>query len=278
MKSNCRKFLSHSDVGWVRGVSSIAKEIFTYHRVIANLIRQQITRSYLQAKLGMLWVVLAPVLTIGVLSLIFPLLMRNRMESFITYLFSGLVVYNFFSAAVNGSCNAIISREGLIKKIYLPNSIFPIVHISSEFVNLMITLTALHVLALVLDFEVHTSVLYVIAALLVTYLFCLGISFVVSIAATVVRDVQQVTGMLMRALFFLTPIIYPVSALPQKAQSLMELNPVFQYVRLFHETIYYGDDGLAWGFFLWPCALAAGSLFIGLIVQWRYGRNVIYYL
>ncbi len=277
MQTNCRKFLNHSETGPFMGSIGLVKEIFQFRRVIFNLVRQKITRNYIQAKLGVLWIVIGPTLTIMVLALLFPLLMRNKMENFIVYLFSGLVVFTFVSTSINGGAGCIISREGLIKKIYLPKIIFPIIDTTSELVSVSLTLCALHLIALIFSFDVHTNIVYLILAIFLTYGFCLGITAVLSIAAAIVRDIQQIPSMIMRALFFLTPIIYPISALPEKAQKIMEFNPLFQYVRLFHTTIY-GSENPDWGYFFWPVILTFSSLVLGLLVQWRFGRVVIYYL
>lgn len=272
-----KTYQSHSDVGALRGMYELAKEAHHYRRVILNMVRQQLTRSYIRSKLGAIWVILNPVLTIMVLSLLFPLLMRNRMENYVVYLFSGLVAYNYISTALNGGSGCIVQNEKLMKKIYIPKIVFPIVQATSELVSMAMTLISLHIISYIFSFAVHTKPIHLAFSLVLMYGFALGVSFITSLLAVVVSDVRQVVGMLMRALFFLTPIIYSIENLPARAQYWMEFNPVFQYVRLFHDSIYSAANPDLSIFYV-PAALTSGVLIFGLFVQWRYGRNAIYYL
>ncbi len=277
MKSSYKHYTAKAETGQLKGCIELVKELYDYREVIYRLIKQQITHGTLNTRLGLVWVFLVPVATIIIMAFLFPLITRNQMENYVIYLFSGFIVFTFILNAVIVGSSCILSREGLLKKIYAPNSIFPISYVSAEMVSTLIGFAVFYIILLFKFNYPLPNLFYLTLSMLLVYMFCIGASMVVSVLVVMVRDIQKLLNLSMRAFFFLTPIFYPVTILPHKYQVLMEFNPVYQYVRLFQTVIYYGEAP-ALSMILPALGLAIGMLMLGVIFQYRFSSRLIYYI
>ena len=252
-------------------------ELVLYRRIVYALLPNRLTDRYHGSFLGILWSLLNPLLTMVGLAIVFPLIAKFQVHDYPLFLFSGIVPWGFINASVLSGGDSIRFSEDLIKKVYVPKIILPYIYVTVEAINMVIALIALGILGVIFGYNLHPKIVYLLFSFLVIYVFCLGIGFISSILVVYFRDIQHITAVTLQTIFYASAIIYPVSILPVKFQFLMEFNPFFQFIRLFHISINPSING-GWGFFKIPVLLSLLTFYFGLILQWKFGRQTVFRL
>jgi len=276
-KSYCVRFLPHVEGGLFQGLADQIRDLYGCRSLVAQLYRYRLKERYHGSGLGLLWTLVNPLLMMAGLALIFPLLIRVSMADYILYLFAGITTWGLISGAVAGGGESVLSNAGLIRRIYVPRQVFPFVTVLIEITNLAVALIALHLIGVLFGLHISTKLSYLVAAIFVTGFFVIGVAYIFSILVVYFRDLKHIMGVGLQAIFYVTPIIYPVTMLPENAQAIMEWNPFFQFVRLFQLAIY-SPAAADWSFFAIPGLIAAAVLLAGMLMQWRFGRVLIYRL
>lgn len=203
----------------------------------AALIRQfamrEVSARYRQSWLGTLWAVLTPLLMLSVYTLVFQHVFKFRFgaadESSITFalhLYAGLAVFNFFSECTARAPRLILEQPHLVKKVLFPLQILPWVNVLSNLVHLGISGLLLLALTLVSTAGMPASALALPLVWLPLLPLCVGLGWLLAAVGTYVRDVGQVIGLVLSMLLFLSPVFFPVQALPPSVQGLVLINPL----------------------------------------------------
>ncbi|MDQ6990711.1 MAG: ABC transporter permease [Mariprofundaceae bacterium] len=260
-----------------QGLIEEARSLWESREVGLNLFRVRLRERYEGSYLGVAWSVLAPVLTMIAIALVFPLLMRVKVENYVIYLFSGLLVWRFVSSAMLAGGESVLGYKELIQKAPLPTMLYPMVVICIEFINFILVMACLYVVATLFNYELHIHPIYLLGATFVTMVFSIGVAALFSVVITFFRDIRQILDVIVQAFFYLTPIIYPISMIPDKYHSLMELNIFYQFVRLYHQAIY-SPNSPDWHDMLIPALISCVVFVAGLIVHRWYGRQLVFRL
>ena len=223
-------------------MSSIAT-VWSYRTWILNLTRRELTSRYKRSVLGWLWSLINPAATLAIYSVVFgvflkvepPVAGNGHTKVFAIYLFIGLVVWNFFNAVVNGAMTALQASGGMLNKVYFPPESPAIANMLSAMFQLMIESSILVVILFAVSNTSWTFLLLPFLLILLAFM-SLGLGLFVSVYNIVYRDVAYLVGIFMQILFYLTPIIYPLSIVPEyvgpfPAQWMIaHLNPVAAFV------------------------------------------------
>lgn len=276
-RGTCVRFLPRVEGGIPRGLADQLGELAESRSLVWQLYRYRLKERYHGSGLGLLWTLVNPLLMMAGLALIFPLLIRVNMADYILYLFAGITTWGLISGAVAGGGESILSNVGLIRRVYVPRQVFPLVTVLIEITNLVVALIALHLIGILFGLHIATDLPYLLAAIVVTGVFAIGVAYVFSILVVYFRDLKHIMGVGLQAVFYITPIIYPVAMLPENARAIMEWNPLFQFVRLFQLAIH-SPAAADWSYFPIPLLIAAAVLLLGMVMQWRFGRVLIYRL
>jgi len=231
--------------------------------VLQNILSQHLKVKYKRTLLGYVWSLLNPVLQLIVLTLVFSHVVRLEMGNYTQFLFSGLLAWSFFANSLVSASTSLLESENFIKKIYLPKMIFPLSKVLLVGVDFLFSLLALTVIGAVIGFKLHATIALLPLAMLSLLSFTMGLSVFVAVATVFFRDVQYLLGIFLNLMYFLTPVIYPVTALPENYRVYMQLNPVALQIGLFQKLIYYGQFPSAQE---WAVALTISmtSLVLGL--------------
>lgn len=216
------------------------KVFFKYRTLLNELIVRDIKVKYRRSVLGLLWTLLNPLFTMLILSLVFSHMFRFNIENFPVYLLCGQLIFSFFSEATNGAMNSILGSASLIKKVYVPKYLFPLAKVLSTFVNLVASFLALIIVMLFTRTPIQWTILLVPAPIFYVLLFSIGIGLVLSSLAVFFRDVIHLYGVLLTAWMYLTPIFYPLDALPPNIQQLVVLNPLTRFILMFRQLVLSG--------------------------------------
>lgn len=244
-------------------------ETFRFRTVLAQLIHQQITLRYRRTIFGFFWTLLNPLLNMAIIAVVFSMVMKFQINEYAIYLFSGMIPWAVFSNSLNQSSSALIANESLFKKIYLPKQIFVISTVTTTLIDSLLSTACLFIIAVFLGAKMTSALIFLPVAFLILSLFTLGLSLVLSIVCVYFRDVQYLIGVVLQALYFATPIIYPISAIPEKFHSVFTSNPLYYFLELFRKPIY---EGVFPGFdIVMLCAgLGLSMLLFGI---WFFNKN-----
>lgn len=212
-----------------------------YKGLLKEFIIRDLKIKYRRSVLGYLWSLLNPLLMMIVLTAVFSNMFRFDIPNFPIYLLSGQILFNFFSEATTVSMNSIIGSGGLIKKVYVPKYIFPLSRVISSFVTLLFSLVAIIIVVLVTNVKLTAHVLLFPLPLLYILIFTIGIGLIMSVLAVYFRDMLHLYTVLLSAWMYLTPIFYPVSAVPDYIKTVIYANPMYYFVESFRDVILYNQ-------------------------------------
>lgn len=212
-------------------------EFWKYRFLFWNLIIRDLRVRYKRSLLGVLWAMLNPLLTMLVLVLVFSYLFRFDIENYAVFVLSGLVIWNLFAQGTTTAMNSILENSGFLKKIYIPSSVFVTSSVGSAVVTLLFSMIPLLILAVLMNVKPHLSWLMLPVPIFQVTAFSLGIGSILAALVVFFNDVLHIYTVLLSAYYFLTPVMYPVSILPEQIQALQQFNPMFHYVSLFRALL-----------------------------------------
>lgn len=239
------------------------RELRRYRDLLRFLVANSIKTRYKRSSLGVLWTLLNPLLSTLVLTIAFSQLFRFEVENYAIYLLVGFLFWNFFSQTTMQSMNTLIWGSSLLKRIYIPRTIFAISVMGNGLINYLLALIPLALVMLAMRHPFTPALLWLPLALLLAAMFTLGLSLFLSTLAVFFVDVVDMYGIFLTVLFYLTPIIYPISIVPERFAPLVRLNPLTSILELFRSILYEGQSPSleAWG-------IAAGLAVVSLLVGW----------
>ena len=229
-------------------------EIWGYRELIGRLVQRELGARYKRSILGWLWSMLNPAATLAIYALVFGVLLKfdppragnGRFDNFALYLFCALVMWNAFYGVITGSMSALLDLGSLLGKVYFPPEA-PAV--AALFTVLFQAVIEGSILMLILICLVNVSWTFLLWPVLLLFfsIFALGIGLVLSVWNVRYRDVGYLSTIALQFLFYVTPIVYPLSLIPERAMGLpardiIRLNPLSQFTEASRELLY----GLDW--------------------------------
>jgi ABC-2 type transport system permease protein len=227
-----------------------ANELWTYRAFIYNLAQRDLRARYKKSLLGSLWSLINPASTLVIYTVVFGVILRiqpppaaNGTTVFALYLFAGLVIWNFFSATVNGAMAALNASGGLLNKVYFPAACPPIANEAVVLSQTGIELGILAVAVLIVG-NASATMLLIVPTVALLALFSLGVGLAVSVFNVYYRDISYLVGIMLNVWFYATPVVYPITLVPEEVRGIplrriFELNPLTQFVELSREAFYF---------------------------------------
>jgi lipopolysaccharide transport system permease protein len=232
--------------------------------LLAILTKRDVLIKYRGSMLGFLWSLITPLFLLTIYTVVFGVVLKMRWgigvrESwgeFAVMLFCGLIPFNFCSEVISRSSEIIAGSPNYVKRIAFPTELLPIMVTASGFVHALINSLVLLAAVLLVFHRVPLAVVLLAVIWLPLMVFALAGALVVSAVGVFVRDLRHVVGLLFTALFFLTPIFYPASRVPERLQPILFLNPIAHTATSLRKVLVL-DTAISWGNWL---ALMGGSL------------------
>ena len=237
------------------GVMRKLRDLWAYRELVRNLVLRDLRVRYKGSAFGYVWTQLAPLLLMLVFLFVFSTLQKQPIALFPIFLIVGLLPWNFCAEAVVSGSRSIIDNANLIKKVYFPREILPLVSVFSALVNYVLSLPMMFLVMAVAQLlypplqGLHFSwtVLYLPVLVVIQALFLTGIVFFTSALAVSFRDFVHLIGILVQFWFFLTPVVYALENLrlsPNQEQLLRWLNPMASLIEFYREILYGGIEYL----------------------------------
>ena len=212
------------------------KEIWRARELLVYLVRTEIKVKYKNSVLGLLWTMVSPALTLAVYTMVFGVFLKNGMPNFVIYLFSGLLLWNFFSTGILTATGVVVSNAGLVKKVSFPREILALAAIGSAGVFFFFQACVMVIFMVALQWSPAWPLLYlVLVALVPTLILSCALGILLAAVNVYMRDTQHlITVLVGSAWFWACPIVYS-----------------------FQETLAprVAADGLGWVYFLNPLTI-----------------------
>ncbi|MFP8780609.1 ABC transporter permease [Hydrogenophaga sp. RWCD_12] len=250
--------------------------LWRYRGFILGSVQREFQSKYRNSLLGAAWNIVNPLSMIIVYTVIFANLMRTRLPgaqdhfSFSIYLCAGILTWGLFAEITNRATGMFIENANLIKKLSFPRLCLPVVVVANSLLNFGI-LFGLFLLFLVISGHFPGWVILAVIPLLVLQvLFAIGVGISLGVLNVFFRDVGQFFALFLSFWFWFTPIVYPVSVLPESVQSLMRYNPMARLIEGYQQVLLHAS--MPNWYSLWPVVVLTALLCVyGL---WQFRRHV----
>jgi len=250
-----------------------------YSFLLGQLVSRDFKVKYKRSVLGVIWSLLYPVLNMAVMALVFSKMFKFSTPgvSYLVYVLSGLVMFNYFSEASNLSMSSVVANFPLINKIYIPKYIFPLSKCLFVGINFLLTLIPLYIVIFATGTGINIYHLILPYAYLCLFVFTLGFGLILATVSVFLRDMFYIYGIVLTLWTYLTPIMYDISIISERIQKIFKLNPMYHYINFIREIILYHRLPSAQSFLV--CGGSAIIvLIIGLIVFKKNQDKFIYYV
>jgi lipopolysaccharide transport system permease protein len=255
-------------------------DLVRYRELVVLLVSRDLKVRYKRTTLGMLWTLLNPLLQMAVYTLVFATVLRVGVPRFPVFLLSGLLPWTLVSVSTTASSLSLLANQGLIRKVAVPQAVYPLSIVGSKLVDMALSFVPLAVLAAALGTPPNASWLFLLPATVLAAMFAAGLSLLFSSLTVFFRDLRHLIDVLFHIWFYLTPILYPYETLQRLdapvVRVLLALNPAAPIVRLFQEPVYSGRFPDA-GTVIAASAVATATLLAGYLVFTRLEDRHIHY-
>jgi lipopolysaccharide transport system permease protein len=227
----------------------VLAHLWRFRSLIGQLTRREIVARYKGSFVGMGWSVIHPLMMLGVYTFVFSVIFNARWgigsgesrASFALTLFMGMVTFSVFSEAVNSAPTLILRHANYVKKVIFPLETLPAVGLLSALVNSLFGLGVLLLGMVLTGHPLFWTALLLPLVWLPLILFTLGCSFFLSALGVFIRDIGATVGVVTTMLLFLTPIFYPLKAVPEEFRVFSMLNPLALFVENSRRVVLWGS-------------------------------------
>lgn len=212
---------------------TIANSLWREKQLIGQFVKREIAIRYRGSYLGLLWSFITPFCMLVVYTFVFSVVFQARWgdgdggkAAFALLLFAGITTFNILSEVLLKAPYVVIGNANYVKKVVFPLEILPVVTLGAALVNAGISLLILLVGVFFVQGAVHWTAVFVPVVLMPLLLFSLGFGWLLASLGVFLRDIGHIIGLGVQALMFLSPIFYPISAIPAELQIIYYINPL----------------------------------------------------
>ncbi len=248
---------------------ALLRSLWNHGQLIMRMTRREIVGRYQGSVMGLLWSFLNPVFMLTVYTFVFSVVFKARWGTgeesrgqFAVVLFAGLIVHTLFSEVLNRSPQIIVGNANYVKKVVFPLEILPVVQLLAAAFHGGVSILVLLVARWIFNGSVPWTVIFVPVVGLPLLALTLGFAWILSSLGVFVRDVGQTTALATSVLMFISPVFFPIHALPPAFQSWMHVNPLTFIIEQMRAVLVWGNppDWTALSFYY---AAALGVAWLG---------------
>lgn len=266
-------------------------QMFTkYKYLLQELTRKNIKLKYRDSWLGILWSFIQPLLNMIVLSVIFTNIFgadRKNIVCYPVYLFTGRLLFEFFTGSTKKALTSFRSNAPIIKKVYVPKYMYPISGILSNFVTFAISILC-YILVWIFfkvsgvahggDLPMNWHVLLFFIPMAILLIFVTGVGLILSVLQVYFRDIEYIWDVFCTLLFYMVPIIYPLQQIKRSwIVIVIKLNPLYSMLELFRQCVLYCTP-MSWKLIVYSLVVSLGTLFVGIWIFNKKSDDLIFHM
>lgn len=242
---------------------SMLQSIWAYRYFIFTSIKNELKARFVRSKLGGVWMIIHPLMQVLIYAVILSEVLSAKLQGvtsrygYALYLLAGMLFWTLFSETVGKCLTLFVDNGNLMRKIAFPRICLPIIAAGTALVNNLLLAVAIFGVFAVLGHFPGVQVVWLPVLMLLTLLLAMGVGIFLGVLNVFMRDIGQVVPVVLNALFWLTPIVYSLNALPERFQHWFGLNPLYSLVTSYQSVLVYGNP---------PLWSDLGRLFVGALV------------
>ncbi len=260
-----------------------------YKSLLRELTRKSLKLKYRDSVLGIFWSFVQPLLNMVVLSVVFSSILgkRGNIACYPVYLFTGRLLFEFFTTSTKAALMSFRTNAPIIKKVYVPKYIYPLSSILSTFVNLAISLLCFICVWIFFrltgisggdSLTISGYALLFFIPLLLLLIFTTGVGLILAVFQVYFRDIKYIWDVFCTLLFYAVPIIYSIDTITSKwTRMLIEINPIYHIMELFRQCVYYGKP-MDLDLLLGASAWSFGVLLLGIFIFNKKSDDLIFHM
>lgn len=217
----------------------LVQDLRNYREFLKSNVKKDIRGKYKGSFLGILWSFINPLLSVLVYAIVFPYIMRIKVENYLIYLITGIIPWTFFTSSINMGIISILSNANLIKKVYFPRIILPISSVTSCLVNFLISCIIILLFCIGSGLGISVHLLWLPLIAIVQYVMLLGFTFILSAVEMYMRDIEHIVNFILSMAFYVTPILYTPDIFPDNLSWLLKVNPMAYLVNAYRSIFFY---------------------------------------
>jgi len=222
--------------------------VVTNWHLVVQLTKRDVVGRYRGSVMGLLWSFFHPLFMLAVYTFVFSVVFKARWggpdesrAQFAVVLFAGLIVHNLFAEVINRAPGLILSNANYVKKVVFPLEVLPVVTMGSALFHAAVSLVVLLLAFLLLNGYVHVTAVFIPLVFIPLMTATLGVAWMLASLGVYARDVGQFVGTVTTVLLFLSPVFFPISAVPPFLQGWMLLNPLTFIIEQIRSVLIWGS-------------------------------------
>lgn len=251
------------------------KTLYKNNYLLRQLVKKDIKQRYQGSVLGMLWSFIVPIFMLVIYTFVFSEVFQAKWDidtsdkyQFALVLFCGLSAFSMVGEVMNRSTVLIVSNTNYVKKVIFPLEMLPVVTVCSALFNSLISFVILIIAQLVIYQAVSATIYLLFLALIPLIILCIGLGLFISATSVYLKDIGNLVSVLVTVLMYISPIFFPLTAVPDNFRSVCEANPMTYIIENVRNVVLYGK-GLDWKFYGISCAVAICFYLLGKVVFMR---------
>lgn len=224
----------------IDNLKEFCSSVVDYREYLKQSVLRDLKKQYKRSSLGYVWSMLQPLLMMITLTVAFSKLIGSRTENYSVFLFCGMLPWGYFSSTIMASLHSIKGNMRIISQVPVPKYLFVLTVAASNVVNFLLSLVPLVLVMLFVGHPVSVTALGLPLVFLPLILTSLGVSLLVSAMNVFFEDTEHLTTVVLRAVYFLCPILYAREHLPEWVIKWVTLNPMFGTIETMRSLVYEG--------------------------------------
>ncbi|MCB0179213.1 MAG: ABC transporter permease [Anaerolineae bacterium] len=209
--------------------------------LLYELVNRDMKLRYKRSALGIVWSLLNPLAQLLVFTFVFGVVLPLDIPNYPLFVFTGLLVWNWFQSALFQASDCIVANPDLIRRPGFPVPVLPVVTITTHLIHFLLAVPILLGFLVWSQSPMTTALLFFPVLIILQFLLILSLSYVMAALQVIFRDMQYLLGIILTLTFFMTPIFYDASAIPETYRVIYALNPVVQLVTAYRAMFLYGQ-------------------------------------
>jgi lipopolysaccharide transport system permease protein len=228
---------------------ALAQSLWRNRQLIAQMTRREVVGRYKGSAMGLAWSFFNPVFMLVVYTFVFSEIFKSRWggvggddskTQFAVVLFVGMIVLSLFNEVLNRAPGLIVSNVNYVKKVVFPVEILPVIGMGAALFHSLISLVVLLAAFMLFNGYLHWTVVFIPLVLLPLVILTTGLAWMLASLGVFLRDVGQTIGIITTVLMFLSPVFYPVTAVPERFRSFIMANPLTFIIEQAREVLIWG--------------------------------------
>ncbi len=237
-----------------------------YKYLLAQLTAREIKARYKQSFIGYAWVILNPLAQLIVYSFVFSIVFRFPTNNipYIIFLYAALLPWTLLQSSITAATQSLVDNASLLKKVNFPREVIPYASVLSKIVDFLFSAVLFLLFCLILRVPISPSIVFFIPLFAVQLLLTMGISLMLSTFNLFYRDIQYLTNLVLMLWMYMTPVVYPLSLVPEQYVWLYKLNPMVGIIEGYRSAIF--GYPFEWSIIGWAAGVSIVVFLVGFTI------------